>query len=227
MRNAMADVLFDLFLPHGRCVGVALPAEDEAIQAMATRCLLSEERAFAATLGPARRRTWVGGRVAMRSTLARLGQDAPPILADERGAPVLPTGVAGSISHKGAVAVALVAVDAVARLGIDLEIPSSRTRDIAARVLRPEELAELEGLRADERASAVLLRFSAKEAVYKALDPFVRRYVGFLEIAVSLGEDGSGDVVPHLRDREGPFAFSLRWTRREGLLLTTATVAAG
>ena len=29
---------------------------------------------------------------------------------------------------------------------------------------------------------------------------------------------------PHLREGEGPFVFSVRWMKQEGLLLTTARV---
>jgi enterobactin synthetase component D len=221
----MADALFDMTLDHGRCVGIALPAGEAAVDSLAREWLLPEELAVAAALVPARRRGWVGGRVAMRSVLARLGKTAPPILADERGAPLLPAGLAGSISHKDAVAVALVALESAARVGIDIELDQPRDRDIAGRVLRPEELAELEGLAAHVRATAVLLRFSAKEAVYKALDPYLRRYVGFLEVAVLLGQEGRGEVRAHLREGEGPFVFSLRWLKREGLLLTTARVS--
>jgi enterobactin synthetase component D len=221
----MADGSFDRTLDHGRCVGIALPAGEAAIDALALEGLLPEERVAASALSPARRRGWVGGRVAMRRALALLGEAAPPpIFADDRGAPVLPRGIAGSISHKDAVAVALVATEDAARVGVDVELDQPRVRDIAAKVLRPEELAELEGLPAPARATAVLLRFSAKEAVYKALDPYVRRYVGFLEIAVLLAADGTGQVRPHLREGEGPFVFSVRWMKQEGLLLTTARV---
>jgi enterobactin synthetase component D len=221
----MADALFDMALHHGRCVGIALPVGEAAIDAMAREWLLPEERNVAAALVPARRRSWVGGRVAMRSALARLGKTAPPILADGRGAPLLPPGMVGSISHKDALAVALVTAEDAARVGVDVELDRPRERDIAARVLRPEELAELERLPAPARATAVLLRFSAKEAVYKALDPYLRRYVGFLEIAVFLGDDGHGEVKAHLREGEGPFVFSLRWLKRDGHLLTTARVS--
>src|ERR1019366_2535368 len=125
-----------------------------------------EEREAAAALGPVRRRAWVGGRVALREALARIGKTAPPILADERGAPRLPSGLAGSISHKEHVAVALVATEetgTAAKVGVDVEIDAPRARDIAAKVLRVEELADLGGMGADEKARAVLLRFSAKE----------------------------------------------------------------
>jgi 4'-phosphopantetheinyl transferase EntD len=220
----MVEVLFDETLAHGRCVGVTLPEGDEAIAAMAAASLLPEEREAAARLGPVRRRGWVGGRVAMREALARLGETAPPILADERGAPRLPAGMAGSISHKEHVAVALVATGQEAKVGVDVEVDAPRGMDIAAKVLRPEELAELAGMGAEERARAVLLRFSAKEAVYKALDPYVKRYVGFLEIAVAPRADGTGEVTPHLRNGEGAFAFEVRWRKREGLIVTTARV---
>jgi len=213
----MAEPLFDLELHHGRCVAVTT-------EALSPEGLLPEERAFAESLGTLRRETWVAGRVAMRQALARLGERAPPILPDDRGAPVLPPGLAGSISHKQRVAVALLAREATARIGVDVELDAPRRHDIAAKVLRPEELAELEGMTEEQRKREVLLRFSAKEAVYKALDPYVRRYVGFLEVALRLDGEGAGEVTPDLRNGEGPFAFEVRWMRREGLILTTARV---
>ena len=63
--------------------------------------------------------------------------------------------------------------------------------------------------------------------MYKALDPYVRRYVGFLEIAVQLDAGGGGEVMPHLHEGEGPFVSEVRWLRREGLIVTTARVRVG
>jgi enterobactin synthetase component D len=220
----MGAVLFDVTLDHGRCVGVGLPEREAAVTAMAAESLLPDEQEAAAALGSVRRRGWVGGRVAMREALARIGKTAPPILADERGAPRLPPGLTGSISHKEHVAVALLAMEEAGRVGVDIEVDRARVYDIAGKVLRPEELAELEGMGAEERTRAVLLRFSAKEAVYKALDPYVKRYVGFLEIAVLLRDDGTGEVTPHLREGEAAYGFEVRWMKREGLIVTTARV---
>lgn len=222
----MTEVLFERATAHGRCVGVALPDDDGALDAMAARWLHGDERAFAVTLGPVRRRTWIGGRVALRRALVLAGLEAPAVLADDRGAPVLPPGVAASLSHKAHVAVALVAAEARARVGVDVEVDAPRTHDIGARVLRPEELAEIAALGGAERAHAVLLRFSAKESVYKALDPFVRRYVGFHEVAVRLRDDGGCEVTPHLAHGEGPFAFDVRWGLEEAgaLIVTSARV---
>lgn len=219
------DVAFDLRLEHGRCLGVYLPKAQGAIEALAESALLPGERDVARGMAAARKRGWVGGRVAMRQALAREGIDAPPVLADGRGAPMLPPGVAGSISHKEALAVALVAQEGTARIGVDVEFDAPRTIDIASKVLTDAEARELVALDARARAREVLLRFSAKEAVYKALDPFVKRYVGFQEVAVSPRPDGGAAVEPRLCAGEGPFDIDVRWHRFEGLILTTARVA--
>ncbi len=217
------DVAFDLSLAHGRCVGVRLPELTSRVQEL-VETLLPGERAVAAELAEARRRTWVGGRVAMREALLRTEIDAPAILMDSRGAPLLPAGVSGSISHKKKLAVALVAREAMARLGVDLEDDVVGSLDISRRVLRDDEVAELAPLGAEARAREVLLRFSAKEALYKALDPFVQRYVGFHEVSVTPGTDGSTRVALHLTGGEGPFSVDVKWLRLESIVLTTARV---
>ena len=55
---------------------------------------------------------------------------------------------------------------------------------IAEHVLVPEELEAIRDLPDDRKWIALLVRFSVKEAVYKALDPYVHRYVGFHEAIV-------------------------------------------
>jgi 4'-phosphopantetheinyl transferase EntD len=175
-------------LPFGRVVGVALPAEDDAagLEALAAR-LLPEERAHARALAPARRATWLGGRAALRAALGDLGLDVGPILATPRGAPALPPGVLGSIAHKHTLAVALAAPatagpSAGVAVGIDVELARAPRVDISARVLTPAERRRVDALAADARARAVLAVFAAKEAIYKALDPWLRRAVAFQEV---------------------------------------------
>jgi enterobactin synthetase component D len=225
--NVRADVVFDLHLEHGRCVCVRLPDADAMLDAVAEEALAPEERAFAAKLVAMRRRSWVGGRVAMREALERAGLQAPAVLADGRGAPAMPEGVAGSISHTHAFAAALVLREqrgASARIGLDIERDEEGTIDVAPKVLTDDELDEIAGLRPPDRWREVLMRFSAKEAIYKALDPFVHRYVGFKEVAVTPLPGGNADVRLHLAENEGPFVAELRWLRIEGLALTTARV---
>jgi enterobactin synthetase component D len=220
----LPDIAFDLCLDHGRCVGIHLPDGELA----AGQTLPPEEQAFAASLTVVRRRTWVGGRVALRHALERAGLDAPPVLVDARGAPAFPQGIVGSISHKETLAVALVACEATdrsARVGVDVELDAPGAFDIASKVLTDAEFDEVAELERPSRAREVLLRFSAKEAIYKALDPFVRRYVAFKEIAVRPLANGSADVRWHLPTRDGTFEADVRWLRWGRFVLTTARVA--
>jgi phosphopantetheine--protein transferase-like protein len=219
-------IAFRFDLPHGRCVGVAIPA---AIDEASLQALLPEECAFAASLGEARRPTWVAGRIALRAALGDIGIEAGPILATDRGAPLLPTLAVGSISHKRTLAVAL-AAPAGAPVGIDLELIAPLRVDIARRVLTPEELASLAALAPDMREREVLLRLSCKEAIYKALDPFVRRYVAFAEVAVDPRPDGTAATTLILAHGESPFKVDVRWQTidlgGDSYFLTTARVEA-
>lgn len=217
------DIAFDLALEHGRCLGVRIPGDDAALDALA-EAVSPEERSRAASMPGLRRRTWLGGRAAMHEALSRLGVTPVAVPSDDRGAPILPAGLAGSITHKERVAAALVAHESTARVGVDVEMDVPRSPDIGRRVLTADEMAEIAPMAEDERAREVLLRFSAKEAIYKALDPFVRRYVGFLEVALTPRPDGTAVVVQALRENEGPFAVEVRWRRFDGLVLTTARV---
>jgi 4'-phosphopantetheinyl transferase EntD len=222
----VVEVAFDRELAHGRCVGLRIPGGALEVDALAEASLVAEERAFAATLRGLRRRFWIGGRAALREALARAGiAVAAPVLSDDRGAPLLPEGVVASITHKERLAAALVARAASARIGVDLEADVRGKQDIASRVLTENELAELAHLEAEERAREVLLRFSAKEAIYKALDPFVRRYVGFQEVSVQPRADGSARVEARLREGEGPYEVEVGWSRFDGVVLTTARVS--
>lgn len=227
MPSPEVETLFELELPHGRAVGLAIPEAD--LEGLAVQ-LAPEELGVASAWAPARRRTWMAGRAALRTALLHAGFPAPPVLADNRGAPILPSGVVGSVSHKEHVAVALVAraePGSTARIGVDVELDVSLRIDIARKVLTDDERAELATLSDPERLAEVRLRFSAKEAIYKALDPFVRRYVGFHEVSVRPLPDGTSHVQLHLPRAEGPFGVEVRWTRRDGLILTTARVSSG
>jgi 4'-phosphopantetheinyl transferase EntD len=224
-----ADLVFDLELAHGRCVGLRIPPDDTAVHALAEEMLLLEERAFAATLARLRLRTWLVGRAALRVALARAGLACPTaLLADDRGAPRTPGDLLASVSHKESVAVALVApADGTARIGVDVEDDRARKHDIARRVLTEAEQSEIAGLPDRDRAREVTVRFSAKEAIYKAIDPFVRRYVGFHEVAVTPLPGGDARVTPMLRPDEGPFDVAATWRKLDGMILTTARVTSG
>lgn len=212
------DTAFYLDSPLGRCVAVHLPRDSRA--EVGLDLLHPLERNFAEQLAPLRRTSWVGGRIALRRAMAAVGSFDAPILSTPRGAPELPAGVAGSISHKRSMAIAIAAPAGGFTLGVDLEESSPRPVDIARRVLVDEELEALNRFPEPERWRGLMLRFSLKEAVYKALDPFVERYIAFSEASVDPRDDGSAAIVMNLRGGEGPFALSASWFLRDAYIIS-------
>lgn len=72
----------------------------------------------------------------------------------------------------------------------------------------------------------MLLRFSLKEAAYKAIHPIVCQYVGFQEAEVKPLEDGTAlitlDLKSRAHDRIGE--ITAHWRRIDGdLFLSTAS----
>jgi len=229
--------IFAIDLPHGRCVGVALPDEKDApgvpIPEQVLAALPEAERRHAGQVPPVRRASWVGGRIALRAAAADLGCVPGPILTTARGAPSLPAGLRGSISHKRSLAVGLAALGGdhegggAWHLGVDVERIVAGHSGIARYVLRPEERERLPSGDRGGRTEELLFSFSAKEAIYKALDPFLARYVSFQEVSVERRPDGSAAVTLFLRAESAGaapprFEVDVRWVRREDFIITTA-----
>ncbi len=180
-----------LALAHGCAVAVAIDPAAEIDNP-------ADERALAATRSAIRSAEFLAGRRALRAALADAGLTVPtaPIDADDRGAPCLPAGAVGSISHKRDRAIAIAAAATGQAIGIDLERRGPRRIDLSRRVLTPDELEALAPLDPGDRGSAVVRAFAIKEAIYKAIDPFLRRHVGFQEVAVWPAPDGTVVVEP-------------------------------
>jgi 4'-phosphopantetheinyl transferase EntD len=208
-------------LPYGLCVGVTIPPDDLEIAPTVMARLHPDEARHAATLHPRRRSTWVAGRLALRAALTEIGATSGPILVNDRGAPALPPGVVGSISHKRLLAVGLAARASGWTVGIDVEQRHLGKQDISRHVLTAAEQAELAELDPLAREQAIMLRFSLKESIYKAIDPHVRRFVGFQEVSVSILPDGDARVDPHL---EGGARLHVEgwWTLGTDHVLTVA-----
>ena len=209
---------FDFVWPLGRCVGVRLPGAEQGWPAEVLALLPVDERAVAAACKPRRQVTYVGGRLALRHALASLGVDAGPIGTTARGAPVAPVGWCGSL------AVALAADQARGHVGVDVEAMVPEGTDISPHVLTSREIQAVARRPEAERRLDVLLRFSLKEALYKALDPFVQRYVGFHEVEVEPTPDGAAAVRLGLARGEGPFAVTAQWQPWESFFLTAVRV---
>ncbi|MBL9026079.1 MAG: 4'-phosphopantetheinyl transferase superfamily protein [Myxococcales bacterium] len=186
------------------------------------------ERELTLPMGPRRIASFVGGRVALRRALDRVGAPATPLLATGRGGPTLPDGVTGSISHKDDVAVAVAARSVEGEhVGVDLETDAPLRVDIGRRVLREEEQARLAGLEPVARDRLVRETFAVKEAIYKAIDPVMKRYVAFQEVALELDGKGGALAILHLNEPAPAFSLevaieSMRGPHGERMLLAFA-----
>lgn len=204
---------FSLELGHGSCVGIAIP---EALTAELRAALLPEEIQVMETLGPARQSSFAAGRVALRLALDRAGLAGArpePLLVGDRGEPLLPPGATGSISHKRNLAVALAAAARSPAgdpllVGIDLEEKRRLVVDISRRVLTQGELARWMDISiSPDRDHDLITIFSLKEALYKAVNGFLKRFVSWRAVeVVSIDPQGGVRFAGSLLDENPDLA---------------------
>ena len=206
-------------------------------------------------MSPGRRAEFVAGRVcAWRALLEARAKEARakeagekeagakdtgatvrgPVLPVDERLPVWPAGWLGSISHSGAWAVAAVASKARCQaLGLDLQdlIAPQTVADVQPLVATERELARMAAQW--DRPHALTLLFSAKEALYKALYPRLRRFQDFDAAELTAISASRAEVTLTLtRDwddvawRAGQ-AVSVRYAWAAEGVLTACCVAAG
>ena len=219
------EVQFECALPHGVVVGVALPGSGESVPEATMGALEDAERRFAEGLKGFRQESWVGGRIAMRNALRAVGGPGGPLLTGEGGEVVAPSGWAVSVSHKRSLAVGLACRANGFGVGVDLESVEPARPSIADRVLTEDEKEIVGSLPEARQWTAILERFSLKEAFYKAVYPHVRRVVRFDELAVTPELDGSARLEPRLP--EGPFLAKGRTEWFDGYVLATVRLRRG
>ncbi|GGQ38795.1 4'-phosphopantetheinyl transferase [Streptomyces mutabilis] len=198
--------------------------------------LLPQEEPLVARAVAKRRREFTVVRSCARRAMEKLGVPAQPVLKGERGAPVWPAGLTGSMTHcDGYCAAALVRTADLASLGIDAEPDGPLPEGVLSSVSLPAEAERLRRL-AEERPGVHWdrLLFSAKESVYKAWFPLTGRWLDFteadIEISVDPGDPRGGTLRAALLV-PGPTVggrrlsrFDGRWTARQGLVATAVTV---
>lgn len=209
-------------LPSGVCVA-------ESRDLLASSAEYPQEAAAVVRAAPQRRDEFGTGRELARRALADLGLPAAPIPRGERGAPLWPDAVVGSIAHTEGYAVAAVAhAAALASLGIDVQPVVLLPPEAVMVVTSPAELERLTRAAGD---LAALLAFVAKEAVFKAWWPLTGRELDFDDVA--LWADESGLLIAELADPDPALAQSggraglpweVRWRVSDGLLLAAVAV---
>ncbi len=198
--------------------------------------LFPQEEPLVARAVAKRRREFTVVRSCARRAMEKLGVPAQPVLSGERGAPIWPEGLTGSMTHcDGYCAAALVRTADLASLGIDAEPDGPLPEGVLPGVSLPAEVERLRRL-ADERPGVhwERLLFSAKESVYKAWFPLTGKWLDFTEADIEFSVDPGDPRRGTLRAAllvPGPTvggrrlsSFDGRWTARHGLVATAVTV---
>ncbi len=178
----LPDLTGLLVLPQDiRLSGLALAAGGTAIAHAWPLPSGGSLRSITKGMGRKRQTGFLAGRLCACRSLSEMNIAAAFPLPVRDRMPVWPFGVLGSISHCASLAVAMTAPASRYRvLGVDVEtvIDPATALSIQHSICSDDELTVAESIIPD-RAHALTLIFSAKEALYKALYPLVGRYKDF------------------------------------------------
>ncbi len=151
------------------CDGKLFPEEEEYIRGAVLK----------------RRREFTAGRTCARAALAKKGVIGQPILVDANRAPLWPEGTIGSISHTDIWCVAAVARQRdVLSVGLDIERVNAMDENISRYVCTDMEAARMRLHVAEDRLSIATIIFSAKECLYKCLNPLVKQWIDFHDVHI-------------------------------------------
>lgn len=152
-----------------------------------------------------RQQEFLAGRQCALAALQQAGcKNISEIKTDLNRAPLWPVGFTGSISHTQDFTAAAVAPTSACRgLGIDAErILSDKTAvRIRDKILTVNEVALLAACDSLDMNLGVGVIFSAKESLYKALNPLTQTFFGFQEAEAIL--------ISHSNPHEGEMVFRL------------------
>ncbi|KAA2227758.1 4'-phosphopantetheinyl transferase family protein [Pseudomonas brenneri] len=180
-----------------------------------------------------RQAEFLAGRLCARSALQRLeGLDFIPAIGEDR-APVWPGHISGSITHSTGHAAAIVGHKAQWRgLGMDLEnlLSLERAERLAGEILTPDEMQRMAAGPREQIAQWVTLTFSAKESLFKALYPIVRKRFYFEHAEVVEWSDSGFLRLRLLTDLSSEWCYGKelegQFAVNEGQLLSLVAVGA-
>lgn len=188
MTKCNLNSLVDYLLPSD-CVAVVARGPIEG----ALEALTPTESSATQSFSPPRAQEFAEGRWCARTALAMLAEKRRRVASASEGigrrddgelgvhgAPVWSAGVVGAISHSASWRIAAVAAAQDVRgLGLDIEMCQPFSAEVAKTVLSPAE-------RAGTSEIEQLVKFSAKESLYKVWAPIMHCWLGFEDAEVTL-----------------------------------------
>ena len=166
--------------------------------------LLPEERGMWDRFSGHRRKDFASGRRVAHEALRVLTGSVQPVTMRDRQ-PHWPSQCVGSISHSRELTVALVGDDRAWRgVGVDLAPCNSVPENVGRRVMVDAEITWSTQRPGDWRTVV----FSAKEAIYKAVNPIVGEFLGFRDVTLEVDSTGTTFTAMTVVERA-----STKWVR--------------
>ena len=155
--------------------------------------LFPEEQRAVSQAVEKRRREFVTARECVRRAMAELRVPVSAVPRGDRGQPVWPAGLVGSITHcQGYRAAALARRSDILGVGIDAEPHAALPADVLRLTASPEEMARVDRCAAERPyLHWSRLLFCVKEAVYKIWFPAEASWLGFEDVETDLRSDGT------------------------------------
>ncbi|MGL4304684.1 MAG: 4'-phosphopantetheinyl transferase family protein [Mycobacteriaceae bacterium] len=177
-----------------------------------------------------RQKEFISTRYCARIAMTKLGIEPEPVLRGEKGVPIFPRGIVGSLTHCTGYRAAVLGYAMQSRaVGIDAEphdaLPDGVLPSVSLEVER-EWISQQE-----DSANTVhwdRLLFCAKEATYKAWFPLTERWLGFEDAQITFDTDLTGlsgtfrsELLVGGQTIDGPplAAFDGRWLVTRGLII--------
>lgn len=183
--------------------------------------LLGAEHRFSDNYKDRAAEVFSSGRRCIRALQEYLSLEEFEVLPGEYG-PVWPNHLVGSISHTRKLVAATI-LNKAEGVGIDIEHQDRLKGKTVSRVATEEEQMRFSRLPGFDWT----LIFSAKESIFKAINPLARRYIGFQEVELSLDLASQSFSVKYSGDKieKGLFDRSKgHWRKFADHLITMVTV---
>jgi 4'-phosphopantetheinyl transferase EntD len=150
---------------------------------------------------PKRQNEFATGRVLAAHALKASGSADTQVNRGDNRQPLWPVERVGSISHNHTLAWAAVCkVGTLRGLGVDIEEVGRLGKKLFNSVFTEAEQKRYATSTAPQHWADIL--FSAKEAIYKAVNPITDHYIGFHEVDVTLSADAQRFTVRYVGENE-------------------------
>ncbi len=189
-----------------------------------TSFLSPEEQTYLESVSQNRKREFIAGRFCAREAMKSANIPPEHIRMGEKGEPIWPSTIVGSITHSHGYAAAAVAKKSeVLSLGLDAETNEPLSPKVLQRIGNTQEQEWVQSVESAIIQHPGKILFSAKEATYKAWYPITQEWLGFQEAHIDFHSDENTFTVQI--QKKGPFKKLFgKFVIQQGIILTAIEI---